>query len=440
MNIKTFINKISVNPEFKKIIQNLGWLIGDKLWKYVIGLGIGVLVARYLGPQKYGVFNYAVAFVSLFGAIAGLGLKGIIVRELVKHPEKEKEILGSAFFLLLGAGIFAWLLSILTIFLIRPEDTITFWLVFILSSGFLFRSIHLLIFYYEAKVESKFTVFATNVAFITSTLLKLGIVFFDGSLIAFAIVSLLDIIITGVALSYIYLKNNESLKEWRFDFKISKKLFKDSYPLIFSAIMVIIYMKIDQIMLREMTTDKEAGIYAAAVKLTEIWYFFPGIIIASVFPNIEKSRKVSDALFLKKLEKLFRFVIGFSLFIAIPTSLLGGWVVNLLYGEEYSGAGPILQILIWALLFVSIGVARSVYILSMNFIKASFVFTALGAISNILLNYYFLPKYGGIGAAWSTLFSYALAAYFTNFMYPPMLKVGFMINRSFFFFSKTKDK
>ncbi|MFD1904499.1 oligosaccharide flippase family protein [Paenibacillus rhizoplanae] len=50
-------------------------MITDKVVTMIIGIFITAVIARYLGPENYGKFNYALAFVSLFTAISTLGLE-----------------------------------------------------------------------------------------------------------------------------------------------------------------------------------------------------------------------------------------------------------------------------------------------------------------------------------------------------------------------------
>jgi O-antigen/teichoic acid export membrane protein len=123
----------------------------------------------------------------------------------------------------------------------------------------------------------------------------------------------------------------------------------------------------------------------------------------------------------------------FSLAIAIPTTFIGSFLIEVIYGEDYEGAGSMLVISIWALLFVALGVARSSYLVAKNFIKQSFYFTSLGAVINVGLNLFLIPKYGGNGAAVATLISYAVSAYLSSFLYRPLFKIGRIMTKSIIF-------
>jgi O-antigen/teichoic acid export membrane protein len=82
--------------------------MGERILRMVVALFVGVYVARYLGPAQFGLLSYANSFVGLFIALATLGLNGIVVRQLVKTPERRNELLGTAFWLKIGGAILLW--------------------------------------------------------------------------------------------------------------------------------------------------------------------------------------------------------------------------------------------------------------------------------------------------------------------------------------------
>ncbi|MBE0472151.1 MAG: flippase, partial [Methyloprofundus sp.] len=193
-----------------------------------------------------------------------------------------------------------------------------------------------------------------------------------------------------------------------FDLSIAKQLLKDSWPMIFSAIVVMIYMRIDQIMIKEMLGEYEVGIYSAAVRLSEAWYFLPTLITASLFPAILNAKKISESNYYDRLQNLYTFMVLIALAVAIPTTFLADWVIELLYGSFYQGAGSILMIHIWSGVFVGLGVARSGWIITENLQFFTMLYLTLGMISNVVGNLLFIPLYGIVGAAYSTLLAQVL--------------------------------
>jgi O-antigen/teichoic acid export membrane protein len=209
-------------------------------------------------------------------------------------------------------------------------------------------------------------------------------------------------------------------------------MLRDSWPLILSGVMVTIYMKIDQIMLGNMTSNEEVGNYAAAVRFSEIWYFIPLAICSSVFPAIIRAKQRSEEEYYDKLQQLYDLMAWISLVIAIPMTFAAIPLMTTLLGEEYTKAGEILAWHIWGGPFVFLGVARSQWLMAENMTRFSFATSLLGAITNIVLNLSLIPIYKGVGAALATAISYALAAYISCLFYPSMFYTAWMLTKALF--------
>ena len=214
-----------------------------------------------------------------------------------------------------------------------------------------------------------------------------------------------------------YKTSQGQITAWRASFLQAKQLLKDSWPLIISGGAVTIYMKVDQIMLGNMATEGELGVYSAAVRLSELWYFIPTAIASSFFPTIIRSREHrSEQVHRERMQLFFDLMAGAAYVIVIPTALLAPLVVTTLFGADYAEAGLILRVHIWAFLFVSLGTARSRWLMAENMTRFSMTATILGAIVNIGLNFWLIPRYAGLGAAWATLISYAVSAYLSTLL------------------------
>jgi O-antigen/teichoic acid export membrane protein len=220
-----------------------------------------------------------------------------------------------------------------------------------------------------------------------------------------------------MALGYVFflIKNSTiNIRHLKFKSKIAISLLKDSWPLILSGLIIAIYMKIDQVMIKEMLDNEAVGNYAAAVRLSEAWYFIPMIISSSLFPAIINAKKISEELYYKRLQKLYDLMVWIAIAIALPMTFLSDWFVALLYGEQYNQAGSVLMIHIWAGILVFFGVARYKWTLTENLQKFEIIIDIIGAISNILFNYILIPIYGISGAAYATLISYFMASVITS--------------------------
>jgi len=399
----------------KQIIGNTSWLIADKIIRMGVGFLIGIWVIRYLGPVLFGQLSYTLAFVSLFTYVASMGLDGIVIRDILRNPETREDTLGSAFYLKLLGGCASLVLSLGTLVFLRPDDGSVLILVGIIAVGGIFKAFDVIDFWFQSQVQSKFTVIARSSAFFSTTVMKCVLILTSAPLAAFAATATIEILLGSAGLLYIYYQHGGYPDFWRGSIKRAKSLIGESWPIILSGFFTMLYMKIDQVMLYEMCSDRDVGIYSAAVRISELWYFIPGIIVTSVFPSIVKSRIISSLQYYDRIQKLFRFMALLAYCIIIPVSLCSNFIVGLFYSNSYIESGPILCVHVLATIFVFLGVAQEPWSISEGYFMLSLRRTFVGAVCNILLNLILLPSFKGMGAAVATLISQAVASYLMNF-------------------------
>jgi PST family polysaccharide transporter len=407
-------DKVSGRQNLQKLIGNTGWLFADRILRIGIGLILGVWIARYLGPDQFGLFNSAAAFVSLFSIFATLGLDGIVVRELVREPEVKNGILGSAFALKLAGSGITLVAAVTAIMIVRPSESLVHWLVAIIATGSIFQSLDIIDFWFQARVESRYSVYARSSAFLLVSALKVFLILNHAPLIAFAWAGVLELFLGAAGLVLAFRINGQHLFDWTLSTIQIRQTLKECWPLALSGLAVLLYMKIDQVMLWQMLDNKAAGVYSAAVRISEVWYFIPVSIVASVTPSLIEAKKLSNAVYNYRLANLFRLMSAIALAIAVPMTFASGIVARALYGYQYEGVAPILAIHIWAALFVFLGVAQGPWSINENLTSLALVRTVIGAVANVILNFLLIPKYGPIGAAIATTISYALSAVILN--------------------------
>ncbi|WP_457598931.1 flippase [Hydrogenimonas sp.] len=416
---------------FMKYFKNTSWLFVEKILRMGVGLFVGVWVARYLGPDQYGLLSYAQSFVGLFAVFATLGLDAIAVRELVKRPDRSEELLGTAFGLkLMGALVVLGMVAVATLF--TSNDSYTDTLIFIIASATIFQSFNVVDIYFQSRVLSKYVVFANFISLSLSTIVKIVLILFQAPLIAFAWVVVFDSVVLAMGYLYFYIKKSSisTFGRLRFSKSTALGLLHDSWPLVLSGVVVSVYMKIDQVMIKEMIDSSAVGQYAAAVRLSEAWYFIPMIISSSLFPAIINAKKVSEELYESRLQRLYDLMVWLALLIALPTTFLSDWIVNLLYGEQYHDAGGVLMIHVWAAVFVFLGVASSRWFIVQNYQMLSFWRTFYGMLINIGLNIVWIPKYHIYGAAGATLVSQIVSAYLFDLLHAKTRKMFMMKTRA----------
>lgn len=381
-------------------------------------LFVSIWLVRYLGPEKYGFFSYSQSYVGLFTVFASLGLDSVVVRDLLKEKNANYEIMGTAFWLkLIGSFGALVVLFLTTKFIFKAQRDST--LIYIIAFSSIFQSFNVIDFYFQSKVKSKFVVYANIITLVISSVTKVVLILINATIFAFAWALFFDSIVFAFLLIYYYLKEGTTFRINNLIFNKYRAilLLKDSWPLVLSGFVITIYMKIDQVIIKDILGNEAVGQYSVAVRISELWHFIPMVIGSSFLPAIINVKKQNEQLYYARLQKLYILMIWIALGIAIPVSLCSNMLVELLYGKAYSQAASVLNIHIWSGVFVFIGVASSNWLFSENLQKYSLINTTIGAIINVALNYILIPKLGIIGAAWATLIAYFIAAYLSLFLW-----------------------
>jgi PST family polysaccharide transporter len=419
--LKRFLDR----PGLRRILSNTGWLAGDRIIRLGVGLFVTSWIARYLGPAQFGLLNYAVAFVYLFSILGALGLDTVVIRSLIQEPEARDRLLCTTFFVKLAGGTLSFLLSLATLYYIHADRTTTT-LIVIIGFGTIIQATDTIDLWFQSQVKSKWSVLSKNTAFFAVALFKIALLSLHAGIIWLAVASLLEITIGAAGLVFNMLRLGEAPLVWKPDLKLARHLLAQSWPLFLSGVSVMVYMRIDQIMLERMAGEGAVGLYSAAVRVSEIFYFVPTAIASSILPSIVRARSLSREVYLGRIQKYFDLSAIMAIGIALPTTFIAPFITRLLYGAQYNGVSSILTVHIWATLFVFMGVARGQYLLS----EGRFVFimaaTAAGAICNILLNLLWIPRYGAFGSAIATVVSYGVSDFVSSFCYRETFHVGIM--------------
>ena len=400
-----------------KYFKNTSWLFAEKILRMVVGLLVGIWVARYLGPDKFGLLSFAHSFVGLFTIFATLGLDEVVVRELVKDESRRDSLVGTTFWLKLF-GAFLVLLVLAFAINFTSNDVDTHILVFIIASATIFQSFNIVDFYFQSKILGKFVAYANFISLFISSIVKIALILSQASLLAFAWVVLFDSFVLACGFIYFFLKHSTfRIKYLIFHKSTAIDLLKDSWPLIFSGGVLMIQARIDQVMIKEMLGSLEVGYYSVAMRLIEAAAFIPMLLKSSLYPSIQSAKIQSKALYQDRLLNFYRLNFLFFLVLAIPIFIFAEPIIVLLFGIEYQPAGVLLALLSIRLFFANMGVARGTYIVTENLMKFSMFTMILGTIVNIYLNYVLIPNYGARGAIVATIVSFFTTIYLVDIFY-----------------------
>jgi O-antigen/teichoic acid export membrane protein len=420
---------------FEKYFKNTGMLFIGRVGSLLIKMIVSISVANYLGRSNNGIINGGIVYIYFFSAVATLGLDQFIVKELHQFPQNRDQILGTSFAMKVFAGLCCIPLIYLA-YLIYPAKGTPYSYVFIFSIIGIIQAFNVIDAYFQSEVQSKYIMQVQITGNLVSAIIKLLLIFTKQALIYFVYAYTFDFLLLSAGYYFTYQRKQRSIFKWSFNLKLANKLLVYSWPLIISGIMVSLYMKIDQIMLQNMSGVKEAGAYATVASLSEAWNFIPAVIVTSLFPAILNAKRDDINRYRKRIQHLYDLMV----YLSVPTALIITFAAPLiykLYKPEYAYAAPVLSVHIWSGVFVFLGAASSQYLIAENFNKLTFVRTGFGAIVNIVLNLILIPKMGMMGSAIATLAAYASATFFVIFI-PKVNDQGVMMFKSLFLISLVK--
>ena len=265
--------------------------MADRVVRMGVGLVVGVWIARYLGPARFGSLNFALSYVAILGSLTTLGLDGIIIREIVRDSKNTQNIMGSALVLRLGGSFFALLVSVVSVKLIEPKDHTAMLHVGIVATGLVFRLSIQSTPTSSLRFNFKLTVWAKNAAFLFIAGLRIFLIQIKAPVWTFAVAGVAELALGAIGLIIAYSMVGGNLLKWRTSLRKSADLLIQGWPLILSGMTIMIYMRIDTVMLKVMQGDAAAGLYAAATKISEVRQaLIPSAIVTSVSPAIMRSK------------------------------------------------------------------------------------------------------------------------------------------------------
>jgi O-antigen/teichoic acid export membrane protein len=418
----------------EKYFKNTGMMFIGRIGSLAIKMFVGIAVANYLHRESNGILNGGMVYIYFFSAIATLGLDQFIVKELHQFPENRDQILGTSFWMKVIAG-FLCIPLIYVAYLVYPAKATPYNFVLILSVIGIIQAFNVIDSYFQSQVQSKYIMQVQIAGNLVSALVKLLLIHFEMPLIFFVYAYAFDFLLLSIGYFYTYQRKQRSIFKWSFNGALAAKLLKYSWPLIISGIMVSLYMKIDAIMVQNISGAKEAGAYATVANLSEVWNFIPSVIVTTLFPAILNAKRDNLDRYKKRIQNLYDLMVYISLPIAIIVTFAAPLIYRILpFKPEYYYSAPALSVHIWSGVFVFLGAASSQYLIAENLSKLTFVRTGFGAVINIVLNLLLIPHMGMMGAAIATLVAYASAT-FVIILIPKVSGQGVMMLKSLFLIS-----
>ena len=410
----------SLEKNKKKVISNVFWAMLGKVVNMGASLFVGILVARYLGPQNYGIMNYVVSYVTIFSVIAAFGLSNIEVRELSKSLEKKETILGTCFVLRFIFTTIAYLLIVISLF-VSKIDTFTRTMILLYGISLYTTSCFEVIRnFFTSIVKNEYVVKSEIVRTLIGASIKIIFLLIHAPLWAFIIAIAFDTVLVASGYVISYNRVVGKITDWKYDKTLVRYLVNQSFPLLLSGAAVIVYQRIDQVMIGNMIDKQSVGYFATAGKFLDIILFLPAVLTQTVTPLLVKIRENGTK---EEYEyKSFQFisvVVWTSIILAAFFSVLAYWMIYCTYGIQYLAAVPVLQVMAWKTVGMAIFSSGGQLIIIEKMQKWAVFRNLAGCIVCIVLNLILIPKYGVVGSAYVTIITLLVSGFLANYIIPP---------------------
>lgn len=401
-----------------KEVKNASWIIGGHIAQMVLSFVVSIFTTRFLGPSNFGILNYAQSYVTFFSAFCTLGIGSVIIKIFVDDPNNEGETIGTALLLRIIASILSAVMIVGIVSLVDKDESITIIVATLSSIALVFQIFDTFNYWFQSRYQSKVSSIATLIAYAIVSIYKITLLILGKSVVWFAFSNSVDYICIAFVLFIAYKKNNGP--KLKFSIEKAKIIISQSYHYILSGMMISIYSQTDKFMLKQMMDDASVGFYSLATQINTMWTFVLGAVINSLTPTIINLYKNSKESYERKNKQLYAIVIYLSVFVALVFTLFGKTLICLVYGESYAPSAEPLKIVTWYVIFSYLGVARNAWIVCENKQKYLKYMHCGAAITNVIMNLLFIPKWGAIGAATASLITQILSTILLPMLIPEM--------------------
>lgn len=410
-----YLNRISGNK--RKVVTNVFWALLGKIVTMLSTLIVSVLVARYLGPQQFGVMNYVVSVVSLFSIFATFGMSDIVVRELSKKEMSKDEILGTAFILRLILSSITITCVIIYALLFENKDGLST-MTIIYSIFMLFACFDVIRNYFTSIIQNKRVVISEISRSLIGALIKIALVIFNAPLILFIAALAADYLLLALGYFANY-QEIDSCKNWKYNSKFALFLLKSSFPLLIAGAAATIYQRIDQVMIAKMIDNASVGYFSTALSFVGVLVFIPIIMIQTVGPILVDLKKNNPQKYEVESQKMMNMIVWATIIVCVILSLLSYPIIYITYGIKYLPAVPVMQILVFKAVGIALTMTGGQLIIIENIHKFAFVRNILACVVCVISNYLLIPHWGIIGSAWATIITAMFSGGLGNLLIPP---------------------
>lgn len=415
--INKIIGKLNLSPTREKVVRNIVWAVTGKVVTLLGGLLVGIFVARYLGPEQYGLMSYVMSYVALFQVLASFGMDQIEIREESKTPEEKDKIIGTAFGLKLFFAVVTMGLIALTAWLFEA-DSFTKWMIILYSISMIMNSFGVIRNYFTSLVWNEYIVKTEISRTLIGAGIKVVLLLLHAPLVWFIAATLFDTVLIAGGYLVSYRSKIDSVRKWQFDKETAKYIIKESFPMLLSGAAIIIYNKIGEVMLGNMLDKDSVGYFSVASRFVEICIFIPTIISQTITPILVRHHESNITQYNYQTKIYCSTIVWCSIFVAVITSLLAIPLIKYTFGTSYMASVPILQILSFKAVGAALMQSSGQMIIIEGLQKYAVLRNGIAAVICVLGNLIFIPILGAVGAAISGVVAFFFAGYLSHVFIP----------------------
>lgn len=415
MLLDKYLNRITNTK--RKVLANVFWALSGKIITLFSTLWVSILVARYLGPEQFGMMNYIISVVSLFSIFATFGMTDIVIRELSKKEIPDNEILGTAFVLRMVLSLLTILGVIIYSLLCETQEGIDCMMI-IYSIYLIFACFNVIRNYFTSIIQNKRIVMSEVSKSLIGALVKIALIIIHAPLVYFIAALTLDFVLLALG----YFANYQKVadyKQWKFNSQFAVFLIKCSFPLLVAGATATIYQRIDQVMIAKLIDTTSVGYFSTALSFVGIVIFIPIIIIQTVSPLLVGYSRNNPQRYAIESQRVMNMIVWTTIIFCCATSLLSYPIIRYSYGVEYIAAVPVMQILVFKAVGIALTMVGDQLIIIENIHKYAFIRNILACIVCIASNYLLIPHWGIIGSAWATILTVLFSGGLGNLFIPP---------------------
>lgn len=415
--LDSFLKKRNYSSDKQKVVANIYWAVLGKCVNLLGSLIVGIIVARYLGPDQYGLMNYVISFVTMFQVFADFGLDSIQIREESKNLNDRDKLIGTTFILKLACAAVAILLISLFSYL-YVDDVRTIMLILLYSATIIFNTTWVIRNHFTAMVWNEYIVKTEISRTVIGIAIKLILLYFKAPLSWFVAALVLDSILLASGYSLSYSKKIGRIRKWTFDKECARYLLSQSFPLLLSGTALVIYHRIDQVMIGDMLDNQSVGIYAVATRFVEVMIFVPTIIAQTVTPLLVKMRKETPEKYDRMASMFMNVTVWLCAIMAVSVSMIAYPLVYFTFGSQYLAAVSVLMIMAYKVIGDALSQMSGQLIIVEGRQKYVSLRNVIGCVVCVALNWLFIPRYGIYGAAVVSIVTVLSSGLVANFIIP----------------------